>query len=91
MTKTPIGKILQESATNNPRNEKAFIAEAVNRILGEDINSGDTVAVVEDPITGHHGVKGIARGVSSKGSGFMDVELESGVTLPMQSSLLVKV
>jgi len=91
MNKTPISKILQEAASNNRTSEKSFITEAVNRILGEDINSGDTVAVVEDPITGHHGVKGRVRGVSCKGSGFMDVELESGVTLPMQSSLLVKV
>lgn len=86
----PIRTILQESRAQH-KNEKAFIAEAVNRILGEDINAGDTVAVVDDPTYGHAGLKGKVKGASSKGSGFVDVSLENGMILALQSSLLVKV
>lgn len=70
---------------------KSFVQEAVNQILGEDIKAGQTVAVVDDPIYGYSGAKGKVKGESRQGSGFVDVELENGTTMPMQSSLLVPV
>ena len=68
-----------------------YVQKAVNRILGEDITAGQTVAVIDDVITGRSGAKGKVKGESRQGSGFVDVELENGVTMPMQSSLLVPV
>lgn len=70
---------------------KDYVREAVNQILGEDITAGQTVAVIDDPIYGLSGSKGKVKGESSKGSGFVDVELENGTKMPMQSSLLVPV
>lgn len=70
---------------------KPDVQEAVNQILGEDIKAGQTVAVVDDPIYGYSGAKGKVKGESRQGSGFVDVELENGTTMPMQSSLLVPV
>lgn len=68
-----------------------YVQAAVNHILGEDISAGQTVAVIDDPITGMSGAKGKVKGESRQGSGFVDVELENGVTMPMQASLLVPV
>lgn len=68
-----------------------YVQAAVNQILGEDISAGQTVAVIDDVITGMSGAKGKVKGESRQGSGFVDVELENGVTMPMQSSLLVPV
>jgi hypothetical protein len=70
---------------------KNDVQEAVNQILGEDIKAGQTVAVVDDPIYGYSGAKGKVKGESRQGSGFVDVELENGTSMPMQSSLLVPV
>ncbi len=71
--------------------KKLSVSEAANMILGEDITAGMTVAVVDDPIQGFSGAKGKVKGESSKGSGFVDVALENGTVMPMQSSLLVPV
>lgn len=68
-----------------------YVQEAVNQILGEDITPGTTVAVIDDPIFGMSGAKGKVKGASAKGSGFVDVELENGTKMAMQSSLLVPV
>lgn len=68
-----------------------YVQVAVNQILGEDISAGQTVAVIDDVITGMSGAKGKVKGESRQGSGFVDVELENGTTMPMQSSLLVPV
>jgi len=83
-----IQQIISEATTGGSRN---YVQEAVNQILGEDITSGMTVAVVEDPIQGMHGAKGKVKGDSDKSGGFCDVELENGTTMPMQKSLLVPV
>lgn len=79
-----------ESVAATP-GRKTDVQEAVNQILGEDIKAGQTVAVVDDPIYGYSGAKGKVKGESRQGSGFVDVELENGTTMPMQSSLLVPV
>jgi hypothetical protein len=83
-----IKQIVNEAVESRSRN---YVQEAVDQLLGEDIKSGATVAVVDDPIYGYSGAKGKAKGESAKGSGFVDVELENGTTMPMQSSLLVPV
>lgn len=67
-----------------------FVAEAVNRLLGEDIESGNTVAIIDDPSYPYQGVTGKVKGPSAKGSGFVDVSLPDGNVLPMQASLLLK-
>lgn len=83
-----IKQILAESVENGNRN---YISEAVNMLLGGDVKAGQTVAVIDDPIYGYSGAKGKIRGEARQGSGFVDVELENGTTMPMQVSLLVPV
>ena len=81
--------IIQETL-NSPASGDAAIQGAVNQLLGEDISSGDTVAIIDDPTYPYQGVEGKCKGPSQKGSGFVDVEMPDGVILPMQSSLLLK-
>ena len=66
------------------------IEEAVSEILGDPgIRAGAQVAILSDPIYGMEGIQGKVKGPSDKVSGCVDVELESGVVLPMMSNLLV--
>lgn len=81
--------IINESLQSK-KPEAEAIQEAVNQLLGEDISSGDTVAIIDDPTYPYQGVEGKCKGPSAKGSGFVDVEMPDGVTVPMQSSLLLK-
>jgi len=83
-----IKSIINESVTSG---DKGFVTTAVNQILGEDIKPGQTVAVVDDPISGFTGAKGKVKAESEANPGFVDVELENGTTVKMQSSLLVPV
>ena len=83
-----IKTIVESAQSSSNRN---FVTEAVNQILGEDIKSGQTVAVVDDPISGYTGAKGKVKAESEANPGFVDVELENGTTVKMQSSLLVPV
>ena len=83
-----IKKIISESVENGGKN---YVREAVHQILGEDISAGQTVAVVDDPISGMTGAKGKVKGISDSNPGFADVELENGTQVKMQTSLLVPV
>ena len=83
-----IKKIIAESIQAGG---KDFVREAVHQILGEDISTGQTVAVVDDPISGMTGVKGKVKSISDANAGFADVELENGTQIKMQTSLLVPV
>lgn len=83
-----IKSVIVESMASTKRN---FVQEAVNQILGEDITSGQTVAVVDDPISGYTGAKGKVKSISDANSGFAEVELENGTRVQMQTSLLVPV
>ena len=83
-----IKKIITESVTNGGKN---YVRTAVHQILGEDIASGQTVAVVDDPISGMTGARAKVRKISDSNPGFAECELESGVKIMMQTSLLVPV
>jgi hypothetical protein len=83
-----IKQIIAESVNSGNRN---YVQLAVNQILGEGIEAGTTVAVVDDPISGFTGAKGKVKTTSEANPGFVDVELENGTTVKMQSSLLVPV
>jgi len=83
-----IRKIISESCVSGNRN---YIKEAVNQILGEDVKPGQTVAVIDDVITGMTGAKGKVKSTNEANPGFVDVELENGTTMPMQASLLIPV
>lgn len=83
-----ISNIVSESVNNGG---KGYVTAAVNKILGEDIKTGQTVAVIDDPISGYSGAKGKVKAESDANPGFVDVELENGTTVKMQSSLLVPV
>jgi len=65
------------------------IQEAVNMLLENFVKAGDKVAIINDPTYPCEGVTGKVKGVSAKGSGFVDVELPNGTVVPLQSSLLV--
>ena len=73
------------------RGGKNFVRDAVNSILSEDISTGQTVAVVDDPISGFTGAKGKVRSISDSNPGFAEVELENCTKVQMQTSLLVPV
>jgi hypothetical protein len=81
--------IITESVVNG--NKKTFVQEAVHQILGEDIKSGQTVAVVDDPISGYTGARAKVKKISDSNPGFAECELENGTTVQMQTSLLVPV
>lgn len=83
-----IKRIIAEAVEKDGKN---CVREAVHQILGEDIKSGQTVAVVDDPISGMTGAKGKVKTISDSNPGFCDVELENGTTVKMQTSLLVPV
>jgi len=83
-----IKKIITESVENGGKN---YVRSAVNQILGEDITSGQTVAVVDDPISGFTGAKGKVKSISDSNPGFAEIALENGTTVLMQTSLLVPV
>lgn len=83
-----IKKIIAESVASKGKN---YVREAVHQILGEDISSGQTVAVVDDPISGMTGAKGKVKSISDSNPGFASVELENGTQVQMQTSLLVPV
>lgn len=73
------------------RGGRNYIREAVHQILGEDVTAGQTVAVVDDPISGFTGAKGRVKSISDSNPGFAEVALENGTTVQMQTSLLVPV
>lgn len=84
-----IDKIV-ETALTKPTTEA--VQEAVSQLLGEDVSVGDSVALIDDDsiIGGYAGARGtVKNSLSNKGSGFVDVELENGTTVPCQSSLLI--
>lgn len=84
-----IKKIIAESVTAGKG--KNYVKTAVHQILGEDIQSGQTVAVVDDPISGFTGAKGKVKSISDSNPGFAKIELENGTQVDMQTSLLVPV
>lgn len=83
-----IKNIIAESVQNGGRN---YVRSAVNQILGEDITSGQTVAVVDDPISGMTGARAKVKKISDSNPGFAECELENGTSVQMQTSLLVPV
>lgn len=88
MNATNINKIVVEAVQSG---RKGYVREAVNRLLGEGIESGTTVAVIDDPISGYSGARAKVRKVSDANPGFVECELDNGTTVQMQSSLLVPV
>ncbi len=87
-----IDQVINEALKGANSKNPASIREAANLILAEDVSSGDHVVSVDDKgIGGYAGIKGKVVGGSDKGSGFVDVEFESGVKVPLERSLLIKV
>lgn len=84
-----IKQIIAESVVNGDK--KTYVQEAVHQILGEDVKSGQSVAVIDDVISGYTGAKGKVKSISDSNPGFAEVELENGTTVQMQTSLLVPV
>jgi len=83
-----IKNVITEAVSSGSRN---YVQEAVNQLLGEDVKSGQTVAVVDDPISGMTGLKGKVRKISDSNPGFAEIESENGTIYNMQTSLLVPI
>lgn len=81
-------KVVAEALATGGRNA---VQVAVNRMLAEDVTVGQTVAVVDDPISGMSGARGRVKSISDANPGFAQVALESGTEITMQTSLLVPV
>ena len=66
--------------------------EIVNHIMLSEskIKKGAKVAVVDDPNYGYNGLIGTVEGESKSNPGFVNVRFESGVSVPLQSILLVE-
>lgn len=69
--------------------DNASVAAAANTILAEEEIPTGSVIVIDDPTYGMAGQVGKAKGVSNKGSGFVDVQFDDGRVLPIQASLLL--
>lgn len=87
-----IDKTIQEAVGNVDLRKPETLKEAVNKILSEDgyVNAGETVGIIDDPTYAYPGQKARVIGPSDKGGGWVDVEMENGVKVPIQSSLLLK-
>lgn len=83
-----ISKVVNESIAAGGRN---VVRATANRLLSEDISVGQTVAVIDDPISGFTGAKGKVKSISDSNAGFAEVALENGTQITMQTSLLVPV
>ena len=83
-----IKTIISESVNSGGRK---YVTDAVNQILGEDIKTGQTVSVVDDPISGMTGLKGKVKSLSDSNPGFAEIESEGGTKYLMQTSLLVPI
>jgi hypothetical protein len=80
-----------ETAILKPRKEA--VKEAVNKLLGESVKAGDTVAVIDDEsatVSGFIG-QGKVKGFENPDSAFAEVELPNGTVVRCQRSLLVPV
>ena len=66
-------------------------AVAANSLLEDEgvTTAGATVVLIDDTGTYPAGTIGKVKGVSAKGSGHVDVELENGSVIPVMSSLLL--
>lgn len=67
-------RVITETVGRGGRN---YVRDAVNQILSEDISTGQTVAVVDDPISGFTGAKGKVKAISDSNPGFAEVSLEN--------------
>lgn len=83
-----IKQIIAEAVAPGKRN---FVKEAVHQLLGEDISTGQKVAVVDDPISGLTGSRATVKKISDSNPGFAECELENGKSFFMQTSLLIPV
>lgn len=81
---------IQEALTKVDLKVESTINEAANQILAEDFGAGSEVVVIDDPTYSMAGQVGKVKGASDQGGGFVDVQFESGVTVPIQVSLLLK-
>lgn len=84
---------IQEAVASVDLRKPETFARAANLILTEEnyVKTGETVGIIDDPTYAYPGLRARVIGDSAKGSGWVDVEFENGVKVPVQSSLLIKV
>lgn len=81
---------IQEALKIVDLKNEATIEQAANQILAEDFGAGSTVIIINDPTYPYAGQVGKVKGQSDKGGGFIDVQFENGVTVPIFSNQLLK-
>ena len=85
-----IAKIISESVATGGKN---FVRAAVHQVLGEDIQAGQTVACVDDPISGiASGTRCKVNKLCDNNPGFAECTIDGGNTVVrLQTSLLVPI
>jgi hypothetical protein len=74
------------------RADRAITEAASGLLIDPAIKPGASVAIIEDTVYGQSGLRGVVKsGKSASGAGFTDVELPSGVIIPVQTTLLAVV
>ena len=85
-----IDNTINEAVNSVNLKDESTVAAAAARILeGGAAKAGAKVAVIDDPTWAMSGLRGTSKGVSSKGSGFVDVEFENGTTVPCLANQLI--
>lgn len=67
------------------------LTKAVDSLLEDEgvATPGSTVVLVDDSSAYPAGLSGKSKGASAKGSGYVDVELESGTVIQVPSNILL--
>jgi len=72
--------------------DESAIQEAANELLLDTgIKPGAKVAVIEDDVYGYDGCTGTVKGPTAGKTGFVDVQMANGTTVPLISTLLVSI
>lgn len=88
MSKTTISEDKIQAALN----PNLSLEESVNVLLeSPDIKQGQAVAILDGNPYELEGIRGIAKGPTSKKSGWIDVELPNKIVIPCQANLLLPV
>ena len=85
-------KTINEAISKVDLAKDSTIQEAVDMLLGGNaVNVGSYVTTIADCSYPYEGARGKVKGVSAKGSGWVDVEFADGTVVPLERNLLIPV
>lgn len=80
---------IQEAVAGVDLKNESSVRAAANAILAEsELSAGTEVVVIDDPTFSLSGQRGRVKGTSNN-EGFVSVQFENGLTVDLQSSLLL--